>query len=56
MTAFNVDSLRQMVVNGPKVHPGALYVEDEKGVTIDLATRSRSQVKAEPFLFISFKK
>lgn len=31
VTTWNVKELRQMVKNGPMVHPGAVMVEDEKG-------------------------
>lgn len=31
VTSWNVKELRQMVKNGPMVHPGAVMVEDEKG-------------------------
>lgn len=31
VTPWNVKELREMVMNGPDVHPGALLIEDEKG-------------------------
>ncbi|XP_034242547.1 DNA-directed RNA polymerase I subunit RPA1 [Thrips palmi] len=31
VTPWNVRELRQLVLNGPDVHPGAVYVEDENG-------------------------
>jgi len=43
VTPFNVATLRQAVINGPKVHPGANFVEDERGNLIDLAERSYAQ-------------
>ena len=32
VTPWNVEELRQMVMNGPNIHPGAVYVEYENGV------------------------
>ena len=46
VTPFNFDSLRQAVVNGPDVHPGANYVEDEFGQRIDLARRTKEEREA----------
>jgi DNA-directed RNA polymerase I subunit RPA1 len=43
VTPFNVAALRQAVINGPKIHPGANFVEDERGNLIDLSERSYSQ-------------
>lgn len=43
VTPFNVATLRQAVINGPKIHPGANFVEDERGNLIDLAQRSYPQ-------------
>jgi len=43
VTPFNVATLRQAVINGPKVHPGANFVEDERGNLIDLSQRSYAQ-------------
>ena len=43
VTAFNVQQLRQAVINGPDVHPGANGIEDERGVVISLAHKSHSQ-------------
>ena len=37
-TNWNAASLRQMVQNGPDVHPGANFVEDESGNLTDLST------------------
>ncbi len=37
VTPWNVERLRQLVVNGPHQHPGALAVEDEKGRVVVLA-------------------
>ena len=31
VTPWNVEELRDMVLNGPDVHPGAVYVEYENG-------------------------
>ncbi|KAL3142271.1 hypothetical protein ABBQ38_002614 [Trebouxia sp. C0009 RCD-2024] len=38
VTPWNVRELRQMVMNGPEKHPGAVAVEDEFGRVISLAT------------------
>ncbi len=37
MTSWNAESLRAAVVNGPSLHPGARFVEDERGRLVDLA-------------------
>ena len=31
VTPWNVEELREMVINGPDVHPGAVFVENEDG-------------------------
>ena len=31
VTPWNVEELREMVINGPDVHPGAVFVETESG-------------------------
>lgn len=36
VTPYNVEELRQMVINGPEVWPGAVAVEDEAGRLINL--------------------
>ena len=46
VTAYNVEQLRQAVVNGPDVHPGANAIEDERGVVISLMHKTRSQREA----------
>ena len=46
VTAFNVDSLRAAVLNGPDVHPGANAIEDERGVLVSLAHKSPAQRSA----------
>ncbi|XP_037942906.1 DNA-directed RNA polymerase I subunit RPA1 [Teleopsis dalmanni] len=33
VTHWNVTMLRKMVMNGPNIHPGANYIQDEKGNT-----------------------
>ena len=43
VTAFNVASLRLAVCNGPDVHPGAVAVEDERGVLVSLAHKTAAQ-------------
>jgi hypothetical protein len=37
VTPWNVERLRQLVMNGPEQHPGAVAVEDEKGRVVVLA-------------------
>ena len=37
---WNIRRLRQAVVNGPNVWPGANYIVDERGVHIDLSKKS----------------
>jgi DNA-directed RNA polymerase I subunit RPA1 len=37
---WNIRRLRQAVVNGPNVWPGANYIVDERGVKIDLSKKS----------------
>lgn len=43
VTAWNVERMRQLVRNGPKVHPGANYVEDEEGRMTDLSRLSSAR-------------
>ena len=43
VTPWNVAKLRQMVINGPEVHPGAVAVEDENGVMVQLGRHTRQQ-------------
>jgi DNA-directed RNA polymerase I subunit RPA1 len=43
VTPWNVSELRDMVLNGPEVHPGAVAVEDEKGWTVRLDPKDRAQ-------------
>uniref|UniRef100_A0A1A9WHW6 DNA-directed RNA polymerase subunit n=1 Tax=Glossina brevipalpis TaxID=37001 RepID=A0A1A9WHW6_9MUSC len=33
VTHWNVAELRKMIINGPNIHPGANFIEDEKGYT-----------------------
>ncbi|GBP50286.1 DNA-directed RNA polymerase I subunit RPA1 [Eumeta japonica] len=40
VTEWNVDELRQMVINGPNVHPGAEKIEMENGRIIRIPTDS----------------
>lgn len=41
VTSWNVRKLRQAVINGPNVYPGALFVEDSRGVKTDLSRLSK---------------
>jgi len=43
VTPWNVAELREMVLNGPEVHPGAVAVEDEKGFVTRLDPAERAQ-------------
>ena len=43
ITPFNVSILRQAVINGPSVHPGATMVQDSTGFLIDLSRQSAQQ-------------
>ncbi len=44
VTNFNMHYLRDLIRNGPSVHPGAKYVVRDDGVRIDLRYASRSEV------------
>jgi DNA-directed RNA polymerase I subunit RPA1 len=43
VTAYNVEKLRQAVINGPDVHPGANFIEDDQGRQISLAKKSKRE-------------
>ena len=43
VTPWNVTELRDMVVNGPDIHPGAVAVEDERGFKTLLDGKDRAQ-------------
>ncbi|RHY34590.1 hypothetical protein DYB32_000813 [Aphanomyces invadans] len=43
VTPWNVVEMRQLVENGPDVHPGANFVENERGQLIDLSKRTHHQ-------------
>nr|CCA14203.1 DNAdirected RNA polymerase I subunit RPA1 putative [Albugo laibachii Nc14] len=43
VTPWNIEQLRELVINGPEVHPGANFVENEMGRLIDLSKRSPHQ-------------
>ena len=50
VTPYNHVRLRQAVINGPKLHPGARFVIDENGNKVDLSkqsVRSRSALAAQ---------
>lgn len=46
VTPWNIEEMRQLVINGPDVHPGANFVESEMGRLIDLSKRSVQQREA----------
>jgi len=43
VTPRNVEWLKRLVINGPNVYPGALWIEDEWGNTIRLNARDKKQ-------------
>lgn len=43
VTPWNVSELRDLVINGPDKHPGAVSIEDENGRTLKLEGRDQSQ-------------
>ena len=49
VTPANFHEMRQLVINGPKIHPGATIVEYEDGHQIYLVTR----LLLEGFMLIS---
>lgn len=46
VTPWNVEEMRQLVINGPDMHPGANFVESESGRLIDLSKRTPHQREA----------
>lgn len=46
VTAYNINELRQAVINGPDVWPGALQVQNEDGTLVSLIGMSKDQRKA----------
>ncbi|KAF4130790.1 RNA polymerase Rpb1 [Phytophthora infestans] len=46
VTPWNVEEMRQLVINGPDVHPGSNFVESENGRLIDLSKRTPHQREA----------
>merc|ERR1712223_1775060 len=46
VTHWNVEELRQAVINGPNVHPGAVYVESESGFRTLVHPKDKSQREA----------
>ncbi|ESP05212.1 hypothetical protein LOTGIDRAFT_152026 [Lottia gigantea] len=46
VTMWNVQELRQAVINGPLVHPGALFVENEDGFLTKLSPKDKLQREA----------
>ncbi|KAL3272242.1 hypothetical protein HHI36_022725 [Cryptolaemus montrouzieri] len=43
VTAWNVEELRKMIMNGPNVHPGAVMVQFQNGSTIRLNPKNPTQ-------------
>jgi DNA-directed RNA polymerase I subunit RPA1 len=46
VTPFNVNELRQCVINGPTKHPGASHVVSENGVAASLENMTEEQREA----------
>ncbi|XP_069127871.1 DNA-directed RNA polymerase I subunit RPA1-like [Argopecten irradians] len=46
VTPWNIQELRQMVINGPDVHPGACFVMNEDGFKTMLNAKDRTQREA----------
>ena len=47
VTHWNVEELRQAVINGPNVHPGATYIENESGHRIILKSNDKKQRESQ---------
>ncbi|KAK4047541.1 hypothetical protein OIV83_005328 [Microbotryomycetes sp. JL201] len=47
VTAHNVQLLRQLVINGPHVHPGASFIQDENGQLLSLDRMSEEERTAQ---------
>lgn len=43
VTPWNVEELRQAVINGPEIYPGANFIEDEEGRQIHLGKKSLNE-------------
>ncbi|XP_021350780.1 DNA-directed RNA polymerase I subunit RPA1-like [Mizuhopecten yessoensis] len=46
VTPWNIQELRQMVINGPNVHPGACFVMNEDGFKTMLSANDKTQREA----------
>ncbi|XP_060077390.1 DNA-directed RNA polymerase I subunit RPA1-like [Ylistrum balloti] len=46
VTPWNIQELRQMVINGPDVHPGACFVMNEDGFKTMLSAKDKTQREA----------
>eukprot|EP01103_Thecamoeba_quadrilineata_P011482 TRINITY_DN2752_c0_g1_i1.p1 TRINITY_DN2752_c0_g1~~TRINITY_DN2752_c0_g1_i1.p1 ORF type:complete len:1475 (-),score=331.47 TRINITY_DN2752_c0_g1_i1:100-4146(-) len=53
VTHFNVEELRQAVINGPNVHPGAVYVETNNGRKTKLSETDQTSRIAQSKLLLS---
>ncbi|KAK4047593.1 hypothetical protein OIO90_006134 [Microbotryomycetes sp. JL221] len=47
VTAHNVQLMRQLVINGPNVHPGASFIQDENGQLLSLDRMSEEERTAQ---------
>ena len=46
VTHWNVEELRQAVINGPDVHPGAIFVESESGYRTMINAKNKNAREA----------
>ncbi|KAK1443448.1 beta and beta-prime subunits of DNA dependent RNA-polymerase [Babesia gibsoni] len=53
VTAYNVNLLRRLLVNGPKIYPGANFYRDENGKLYNLGALSFSERKAKAKLLLT---
>ncbi|GFE54135.1 DNA-directed RNA polymerase [Babesia ovis] len=53
VTSYNVNVLRRLLVNGPKVYPGANFYRDEHGKLYNLGTLSLNERKAKAKLLLT---
>ncbi|XP_075169735.1 RNA polymerase I subunit RpI1 [Haematobia irritans] len=54
VTPWNVAELRKMVMNGPDVHPGANYIQDERGYTTYIPANNPSKRESMAKLLFNY--
>ncbi|XP_013113377.2 DNA-directed RNA polymerase I subunit RPA1 [Stomoxys calcitrans] len=54
VTPWNVAELRKMVMNGPDVHPGANYIQDERGYTTYIPANNASKRESMAKLLFNY--